>query len=40
MAKNLLLQNENPGDVYYKVEYENRSSFSKSIKQVYDISPK
>lgn len=40
MAKTLLLQNENPGEVYYKVGYENHSSFSKSFKQVYGISPK
>ena len=40
MAKSLLLQNENPGEVFYKVGYENHSSFSKSFKQVYGISPK
>lgn len=40
IAKSLLLQNENPGEVFYKVGYENHSSFSQSFKQVYGISPK
>lgn len=40
MATSLLLQNENPGEVFYKVGYENHSSFSQSFKQVYGISPK
>lgn len=40
LAKSLLLQNENPGEVYYKVGYENHSSFSKSFKRVEGISPK
>ncbi|MEH6680236.1 MAG: AraC family transcriptional regulator [Sediminicola sp.] len=40
MAKSLLLQNENPSEVFYKVGYENHSSFSQSFKQVYGISPK
>ncbi len=40
LASSLLLQNENPGEVYYKVGYENHSSFSQSFKQVYGISPK
>jgi len=39
IAKSLLLQNENPGEVFYKVGYENHSSFSQSFKQVYGISP-
>ena len=40
IAKSLLLQNENPSEVFYKVGYENHSSFSQSFKQVYGISPK
>jgi AraC-like DNA-binding protein len=40
MAKLLLLQNENPGEVFYKVGYENHSSFSQSFKRVEGISPK
>lgn len=40
IAKLLLLQNENPGEVYYKVGYENHSSFSQSFKKVHGISPK
>lgn len=40
MAKSLLLQNENPGIVAYKVGYENHSSFSQAFKKVYGISPK
>ncbi|RZJ49180.1 MAG: AraC family transcriptional regulator, partial [Flavobacterium sp.] len=40
IAKSLLLQNENPSEVSYKVGYENHSSFSQSFKQVYGISPK
>lgn len=40
LAKSLLLQHENPGEVFYKVGYENHSSFSQSFKQVYGISPK
>jgi AraC-like DNA-binding protein len=40
IAKSLLLQNENPSEVFYKVGYENHSSFSQSFKQVFGISPK
>lgn len=40
MAKLLLLQNENPSEVFYKVGYENHSSFSQSFKRVQGISPK
>lgn len=40
IATSLLLQNENPGEVFYKVGYENHSSFSQSFKQVHGISPK
>lgn len=40
MAKLLLLQNENPSEVFYKVGYENHSSFSQSFKRVHGISPK
>jgi len=40
IAKSLLLQNENPSEVFYKIGYENHSSFSKSFKQVYGLSPK
>lgn len=39
LAKSLLLQNQNPGEVFYKVGYENNSSFSQSFKQVYGINP-
>ncbi len=37
-----LLQNqkERPSDVYYKVGYENHSSFSESFKQVFGITPR
>mgnify|MGYP004512996363 CR=1 FL=1 len=40
IAKSLLRQNEHPSEVFYKVGYENHSSFSKSFKQVYGVSPK
>jgi AraC-like DNA-binding protein len=40
IATLLLLQNENPSEVFYKVGFENHSSFSQSFKQVYGISPK
>lgn len=40
IAASLLLQNENPGEVFYKVGYESHSSFSQSFKQIYGISPK
>lgn len=40
LATSLLLQNENPSEVFYKVGFENHSSFSQSFKQVYGISPK
>lgn len=39
-ARSLLLQNETPGTVAYKVGYENHSSFSQAFKKVYGISPK
>ncbi len=41
MAKNLLMHyHEKPGEVYYKVGYENHSSFSQSFKHAFGISPK
>ncbi|KEO75436.1 helix-turn-helix transcriptional regulator [Anditalea andensis] len=40
IAASLLLQNENPSEVFHKVGYESHSSFSQSFKQVYGISPK
>ncbi|MDJ1505873.1 AraC family transcriptional regulator [Xanthocytophaga agilis] len=40
IASSLLLQNENPGEVFYKVGFENHSSFSQSFKQMYGVSPK
>jgi len=40
IAASLLLHNENPGEVFYKVGYESHSSFSQSFKQIYGISPK
>ncbi len=40
IATGLLLQNENPSEVFYKIGFENHSSFSQSFKQVYGVSPK
>jgi AraC-like DNA-binding protein len=41
MAKQLLGHyNEKPGEVYYKVGYENHSSFTKSFKQSFGLTPK
>ncbi|OCK50278.1 transcriptional regulator [Chryseobacterium sp. CBo1] len=40
IAKSLLLKDKNPSEIYYKIGYENHSSFSKSFKQFYGISPK
>jgi AraC-like DNA-binding protein len=41
LAANLLKQgNEKPSDVYYKVGYENLSSFIQSFKQIYGVTPK
>lgn len=40
LAASMLLQNENPSEVFYKVGYENHSSFSQAFKQVYGKSPK
>jgi len=41
MAKNLLRHHtEKPGEVYYKVGYENHSSFSQSFKQTFGITPR
>src|ERR1700748_210669 len=41
MAKNLLQHyNEKPGEVFYKVGYENHSSFTQTFKQVYGVTPK
>lgn len=40
IAKAMLLQNYNPGEVFHKVGYENHSSFSQSFKKVYGLSPK
>ncbi|MFH6959127.1 helix-turn-helix domain-containing protein [Flavobacterium aquidurense] len=40
MAELLLLQNENPSEVFYKVGYESHSSFSQSFKRVQGITPK
>ena len=34
-----LLLNENPGEVYFKLGYQNHASFSKSFKQIYGITP-
>lgn len=40
LARELLLQHgERPADVFYKVGYENHSSFSKSFKQTFGITP-
>jgi AraC-like DNA-binding protein len=41
LAKKLLRHyNEKPGEVYYKVGYENHSSFTKSFKRSFGITPK
>jgi AraC-like DNA-binding protein len=41
LAKELLRHhNEKPGEVYYKVGYENHSSFTKSFKRSFGITPK
>jgi AraC-like DNA-binding protein len=41
MAKNLLQhRNEKPSEVFYKIGYENHSSFSQSFKQTFGITPK
>ena len=40
LAKKLLHHNEKPGEVFYKVGYENHSSFSQSFKQAFGITPK
>ena len=40
LAKELLqYHGERPGDVFYKVGYENHSSFSKSFRQTFGITP-
>ncbi len=40
MAQSLLLQNQNPSEVFYQVGYESHSSFSQSFRQTYGMSPK
>jgi AraC family transcriptional regulator, exoenzyme S synthesis regulatory protein ExsA len=41
LAKNLLQHhNTKPSEVYYQVGYENHSSFSKSFKQTFGVTPK
>ena len=41
LAKHLLLNHqEKPGEVYYKVGYENHSSFSQSFRQYFGVAPK
>lgn len=41
LAANLLKHgNEKPSDIYYKVGYENLSSFIQSFKQIYGVTPK
>jgi AraC-like DNA-binding protein len=41
LAADLLLhQQEKPSEVYYKVGYENHSSFTQSFKQIYGVTPK
>ena len=40
MAAILLMKNEHPSEVFFKVGYENHSSFSQSFKQYFGISPK
>lgn len=40
MAAELLQRKENPTDIFFKVGYDNYSSFSQSFKQIYGISPK
>ncbi len=40
LAKELLQNNEKPGEVFYKIGYQNHSSFSQAFKQTYGITPK
>jgi AraC-like DNA-binding protein len=41
IAKNLLIHhNEKPSDVYYKVGFENHSSFTQSFRMRFGITPK
>jgi len=41
LAGDLILKNgERPGEVFYKVGYENHSSFSQSFKQYFGVTPK
>jgi AraC-like DNA-binding protein len=40
IAKELLQNNnEKPGDIFYKIGYENHSSFTKSFKQIFGLTP-
>jgi AraC-like DNA-binding protein len=40
IAKDLLQNsNEKPGDIFYKIGYENHSSFTKSFKQTFGLTP-
>jgi AraC-like DNA-binding protein len=41
LAKDLLLHHhEKPGEIFYKVGYENHSSFTQSFKQTFGVTPK
>jgi AraC family transcriptional regulator, exoenzyme S synthesis regulatory protein ExsA len=41
MAENLLLNRfERPGEIFHKIGYENHSSFTKSFKKIYGVTPK
>jgi YesN/AraC family two-component response regulator len=41
IAKNLLQHhNEKPSEIYYKVGYENHSSFTQTFKQTFGLTPK
>jgi AraC-like DNA-binding protein len=40
IARELLQNNhEKPGDIFYKIGYENHSSFTKSFKQIFGLTP-
>jgi len=40
IAQLLLLENQNPSEVFYKIGYESHSSFSQAFKQTCGMSPK
>ena len=40
LAKDLLIKDEKPSEVFHKIGYENHSSFSQSFKQTFGMTPK